>query len=146
MKRFYIITILAIICSLTAMAQNRPGMAHQTPGRDRDQFMTSLLIPSVSLSDNQLTVTDISGFWTVWITDEFGSICMSPRSFEGENTVDIGFYPSNDVTYVLYISTSAGNTYSWSIERGFVNMIQFGEKPANYMDSSMKMIFPDLLM
>ena len=146
MKRFYIITILAIICSLTAMAQNRPGMAHQTTGRDRDQFMTSLLIPSVSLSDNQLTVTDISGFWTVWITDEFGSICMSPRSFEGENTVDIGFYPSNDVTYVLYISTSAGNTYSWSIERGFVNMIQFGEKPANYMDSSMKMIFPDLLM
>lgn len=146
MKRFYIITILAIVCSLTAMAQNRPGMAHQTTGRDRDQFMTSLLIPSVSLSDNQLTVTDISGFWTVWITDEFGSICMSPRSFEGENTVDIGFFPSNDVTYTLYISTSAGNTYTWCIEHGFVNMTQFGEKPANHMDSSMKMIFPDLLM
>lgn len=146
MKRFYIITILAIVCSLTAMAQNRPGMAHQTTGRDRDQFMTSLLIPSVSLSDNQLSVTDISGFWTVWITDEFGSICMSPRSFEGENTVDIGSYVSNDVTYVLYILTSAGNTYTWSIESGSITTTQFGEKPANHMDSSMKMIFPDLLM
>lgn len=146
MKRFYIITILAITYSMTAMAQYSVGMAHQTNGGNRYDIMTSLLIPSVSLSGSELTVTDISGFWTVWITDEFGSICMSPRSFEGENTVDIGSYVSNDVTYVLYILTSAGNTYTWSIESGSITTTQFGEKPANHMDSSMKMIFPDLLM
>ena len=146
MKRFYIITILAIVCSLTAMAQNRPGMAHQTAGGNRNDIMTSLSIPSVSLSDNVLTVTNISGYWTVWITDEFGSICMSPRSFEGEDTVEIGFFLSNDVTYTIYISTSAGNTYTWCIEHGFVNMTQLGEKSANHMDSSMKMIFPDFQM
>ena len=147
MKRFYIITIMAIICSLAAMAQNRPDMAHQTNGGNRRDIKTSLSMPSVSLSGSDLTVTNISGYWTVWITDDSGFTCMSPRSFEGEiESEDIGFYASNDVTYVLYILTSAGNTYTWSIESGSITTTQFGEKPANHMDSSMKMIFPDLLM
>ena len=38
MKRIYIITILAAICGLTAMAQNRPDIAHQNTGRDRIEF------------------------------------------------------------------------------------------------------------
>ena len=85
MKRFYIITILAITCSLAAMAQNRPDMAHQTNGGNRRDIKTSLSMPSVSLSGSDLTVTNISGYWTVWITDDSGFTCMSPRSFEGEN-------------------------------------------------------------
>ena len=142
MKRFYIITILAITCSLAAMAQNRPDMAHQTNGGNRRDIKTSLSMPSVSLSGSDLTVTNISGYWTVWITDDSGFTCMSPRSFEGEiESEDIGFYASNDVTYALYITTAAGNTYTWYIEYGIISSAQCGEMPANHMGSNMKTLF-----
>lgn len=141
MKRFYIITILAIICSLTAMAQNRPGMAHQTNGGNRNNIATNLSMPSVTLSGSELTVTNITGFWTMWITDELGMICMSPRSFEGEISEDINFYASNDVKYTLYITTSAGNTYTWFIEYGIISSTQWGELPIDHLGSSMKKIF-----
>ena len=147
MKRFYIITILAIICSLSAMAQNRPDMAHQTPGRDRDQFKATLSMPYVTLSNNYITVTGISGYWTMWMTDVSANMYMAPESFEGElEHYQISVDVPEDIKYYLFITTSSGNTYKWSVFRGYTNLIVGGEMPSSNTDSLLYLMFPDLLM
>jgi len=126
MKRIYIITIMTILCSMAAMAQNRPDMAHQTNGGNRYEEMTSLSVPVVSLLGNKLAVTNITGSWTMWITDEFGAYCVYPRTYYGPQN-DISVSIDNNEEYVLTITTSAGITYRWHIDGGFIYLYGCGD-------------------
>ena len=122
MKRIYIIIFLAATCALTAMAQNRPGMAHQTSGRDRFEENTSLSVPQVDYSSDGITVTNVSGFWTIWISNQLGDMCMVPTSYEGEQEcIPVGFEVEMNVKYIISITTSVGATYKWVLKNGITS-------------------------
>ena len=89
MKRLYIITILAIICSMSAMAQNSPGMAHQNNGKDRWQIKGSFSRPSIQYDvingEKILTVLNASGTCSLWINEySTENIVFGPESVDGE--------------------------------------------------------------
>ena len=121
MKRIYIITIIAITCCLTGMAQDSPGMAHQTTGKDRYNLIGNLSIPQVTINDDVISVTHVSGFWTIWIKDESGDICKAPETYQNEQEeIDLGFVPLYGVKYTIFIKISSGSTYTWSFKKGGV--------------------------
>ena len=71
MKRIYIIAILITVCGLTAMAQDRPDMTHQTTGRDRVEFKSYADQPNLVYDSetNQIAVYgNESEFYDVNIT------------------------------------------------------------------------------
>ena len=127
MKRIYIITILAVICGMTAMAQNRPDMAHQNTGRDRGGFAFHA-IPIITYNDylQQLTIVsnNVDAF-ELTITSVATHEIKIQESFEGSSaTINVSFLDNNGV-YLIEFLGSDGTTY----------MTEF-VKTASWTDSS----------
>lgn len=120
MKRLYIITILAIICSMSAMAQNSPGMAHQNNGKDRWQIKGSFSRPSIQYDvingEKILTVLNASGTCSLWINEySTENIVFGPESVDGEyDEVNISCLETGK--YTVCLRTSIGNIFRWVLD------------------------------
>lgn len=71
MKRFIIITILATIAGMTAMAQDRPDVTHQTTGGDRIDITTvnvSRPVLTYDAEEQEITVRGFADFYIVEVT------------------------------------------------------------------------------
>lgn len=126
MKRFYIIAILITICSLTAMAQNRPDITHQSTGRDRGGIVTftEILTPVYTepyimvygCENNLYDVTVFKGAsfdWNGFIGRDYGAI------------IDYAFLSTE--SYVIIVTNSRGS-YEWRLENGVLD----GSKMPNW--------------
>lgn len=119
MKRLYI-AILITICGMTAMAQDRPDINHQTTGRDRDGIITYAMMltpvydePYVEVygcENNYYDVTVSTGRVIDWygiIGKEYGTV------------IDYEF--SSTMSYVITVTSSQGSTVVWRLENGVLN-------------------------
>ena len=119
MKRFYIIAILITICSMTAMAQNRPDITHQSTGRDRGGVVSlvELLTPVFTepyimvygCENSNYDVTVVKGASLEWngnIGKDYGAI------------IDYAFLSTE--SYVITV-TNSRVSYEWRLEYGVLN-------------------------
>ena len=120
MKRIYFISILAAICSMTAMAQNSPGLAHQTNGKDRIEFGLFADMPDLIYDSetNQIIVDgQNSSYYDVIITSLATEQVVFMTVIDGNyDIIDASIMPSG--AYVIYLTSSHGNAYSWTFDQG----------------------------
>lgn len=120
MKRIYFISILAAICSMTAMAQNSPGLAHQTNGKDRIEFALFSDMPDLVYENetNQIIVDGHnSSYYDVIITSTATDQVVFMTVIDGNyDIIDASIMPSG--AYVIYLTSSQGNTYTWTFDQG----------------------------
>ena len=115
MKRFILIIALAIICSVTAMAQD-PTTNHQSTGRDRLDMATMFKAPSVSYDamDRSLIVENINGTCQLYISNISTEdiVLYTPVSEDTEiflSGIEVG-------TYKITIVTPLGVSYRWKLD------------------------------
>ena len=120
MKRIYIITILAAICGLTAMAQNRPDIAHQNTGRDRIEFGFYADQPTLVYDDvnNEIAVYgNESEFYDVIIMSASSQQVVLVTVIDGTyDIIDASIMSSG--TYTIELTSSHGNIYRWTFNQG----------------------------
>ena len=120
MKRIYIITILAAICGLTAMAQNRPDIAHQNTGRDRIEFGFYADQPTLVYDDvnNEIAVYgNESEFYDVIIMSASSQQVVLVTVIDGTYDIIDASIMSNG-TYTIELTSSHGNIYRWTFNQG----------------------------
>lgn len=126
MKRVYIITILAVICGMTAMAQNRPDNAHQTNGKDRieNRFFADQPTLVYDNETNQIIVYgNDSEFYDVVITSAEQVVLITIINGEYD-IIDASCMSSG--TYVVSLTSSRGNTYRWNFDQGLQGICNLG--------------------
>ena len=120
MKRIYIITILAAICGLTAMAQNRPDIAHQNTGRDRIEFGFYADQPTLVYDDvtNEIAVYgNESEFYDVIIMSASSQQVVLVTVIDGTyDIIDASIMSSG--AYTIELTSSHGNIYRWTFNQG----------------------------
>ena len=119
MKR-YIIAILITICGLTAMAQNRPDMTHQSTGRDRIEVKLYADQPQLVYDNttNQIAVYgNESEYYYVTITSSSTLQVVFSSIISGDyDIIDASIMSSG--TYYLSLMSSHGNSYQWTFNQG----------------------------
>ena len=119
MKRFYI-AILITICGMTAMAQNRPDITHQSTGRDRGGIVLFADRPTV-VFDNEANEIHVYGnesdFYNVTITSATTNQVVYTTVIDGNFDIIDASNLSNG-TYVIAFTSSHGNTYRWTFNQG----------------------------
>ena len=116
MKRFYI-TILITICGLTAMAQDRPDITHQSTGRDRGGIVLFADRPNLvfDAEENQIEVYgNESDYYNVSITK--AGLVVYTAMIDGNYDVIDASILSNG-TYAIALTSSHGNTYQWTFDQ-----------------------------
>ena len=121
MKRFYI-AIMITICGLTAMAQDRPDMTHQTTGRDRGGL--TIFTEFLQLQFNEDGLIEVMGseneYFNVTITRE--TVCVWTGIIGREYGNVINYHDFSIVaTYVITLTSSRGSTTVWRLENGVLN-------------------------
>lgn len=121
MKRIIIITILAVICGINAMAQDRPTGTHQSTGGDRTEFFTLVSVLTPEFDDPNIVVYGCEdAYYDVTVTMgssiEFNDIIGRERG----NTINYEF--STDRSYVITLtSLLQGTTIVWRLDNGVLN-------------------------
>ena len=118
MKRFYII-ILITICGITAMAQDRPDLTHQTNSDDRDRMWLTCDMPSL-VYDETAQVILVEGSESVYyiatITSQANQMVMLETVIDGEyDTIDVSMLTAG--TYTIALTSSRWNTYTWTFSQ-----------------------------
>ena len=125
MKRFILIIALAIICSVTAMAQD-PVASHTSTGRDRHDIFALFIVPDVSYNpfDQSLLVTNIEGNCQFYITN----ISTEDIIYYNIISEDTEFYLSGFEagTYRITIVTPFGVPYRWKLDMASGRIITEG--------------------
>lgn len=123
MKRIFI-TILITICGMTAMAQNRPDIAHQSTGGDRFETYSFIQKPNVEYNAGQEMII-VSG-----VNGQYFGYLMAIATQEIELSLDVdGVYTEIDISdladgkYVLSLTSMSGITFRWTIDKGGNNLI-----------------------
>ncbi|MBR6947442.1 MAG: hypothetical protein IKH53_05750 [Muribaculaceae bacterium] len=126
MKRLYI-AILITICGMTAMAQDRPDMTHQTTGRDRDGFDSYEML---MLQFNEDGLIEVSGCentnYQVTITRESIPVWYGMIGKDYGNVINYTSFAVTS-TYIITLTSSRGSTV-WRLENG----ILIGSKLPNW--------------
>ena len=121
MKRIYIISILAAICSLTAMAQNSPGLAHQTNGKDRIEFGGGAVALDYNKDYNRIDVYITDGEnYDMTITPSMSQVPVFETTIDVNHYIlDVSFLQSG--SYMIDLTGQDGTTYSckFRINQGF---------------------------
>ena len=122
MKRFYI-TILITICGLTAMAQDRPDITHQTGGGDRIKFGIVYDKPTLTI-DNEAQEIIVEGsdseYYIVSITHASTQAVILESVIDGVyDIIDMSMLTSG--SYIISLTSSQWNTYSWTYENGQIS-------------------------
>ena len=119
MKRFYIIAILMTMCGMTAMAQDRPDITHQTTGEDRDIVPNFTEWPQPFFNtDGKIEVIGCYRYsYNVTITSDNSYVWSGVIGKGHSNVIDYNeFY--DDVTYLITLTSSRGSTTRWRLENG----------------------------
>lgn len=127
MKR-YIIAILITICGMTAMAQNRPDMTHQSTGRDRDKVKLYADQPEL-VYDNTTNQIAVYGneceYYYVTITSSSTLQVVFTSIISGDyDIIDASIMSSG--TYYLSLLSSHGNNYQWTFNQGLQGTGTYG--------------------
>ncbi len=116
MKRFYFISILITICGLTAMAQNRPDLTHQTGGGDRTIFNIVIDKPTLTFdqANHEITVQgNNSEFYAVSVSPQDSEAPIYEAVIDGEyDVIDVSTLTSGN--YMIALTSSHGNIYTWT--------------------------------
>ena len=127
MKRFYFISILITICGLTAMAQNRPDLTHQTGGGDRTIFNIVIDKPTLSFvqANHEITVQgNNSEFYAVSVSLQDSEAPICETVIDGEyDVIDVSMLTSGN--YVIALTSSHGNIYTWNFN--YTSGLTYGE-------------------
>jgi len=120
MKRIYIIAILITMCGLSAMAQDRPDLTHQTGGGDRNVFKfvndQPTLIYDAGAMEIQVTGSE-SAFYNVEITSQTSTMLILQTVIDGEyDVIDASMLTTEG--YVVALTSSQGNTFTWIFNNG----------------------------
>ena len=116
MKRFSIIAILITICGMTAMAQNRPDVTHQSTGDDREKYTPVMDMPALVYDEDAQEIFvegSQSNYYMV-------SITMQPTQMVVLETMIDGTFDIIDVSslvagnYTITLTSSSWNNYSWT--------------------------------
>lgn len=120
MKRIFIISILITICGITAMAQNRPDMTHQSTGRDRmgTKLYNDQPVLVYDNTSNQIAVYGSeSEYYHVSITMVSSQQVVFTATINGDyDIIDASIMSSG--TYNIALTSSHGNTYRWTFDEG----------------------------
>ena len=120
MKRFYIIAILITIAGMTAMAQNRPDITHQSTGRDRGGVVFYADRPTLVFDNvtNQIEVYGSdSDYYNVAITSTTNNQVVFTAVIDGNyDIIDANIMSSG--AHVIALTSSHGNTYRWTFDQG----------------------------
>ena len=120
MKRLYFIAIMIAICSMTAMAQDRPDIIHNTGGGDHGGITSFAQQPTLVYHEdtNQIEVFGCR-------TDNYHVVIMLQpvQIIVWEGTID-GEYDIIDVsslingTYSIVLTNANGYSYTWTFDGG----------------------------
>jgi hypothetical protein len=120
MKRLYIIIILAVLCGITAAAQGRPNISHQSTGRDRTGF--ALSAPPLISYDNasqQLTInaSKNTAYFELTITSMATQQIEVQELFEGTSAMVNVAMLNDGTSYKINFVDNKGMTYSTMFEK-----------------------------
>lgn len=121
MKRIFIIAILITVCGLSAMAQNRPDMTHQSTGRDRDELPSYSAALELQFNDEGLI--EVLGceneYYNVTITRETAYVWNGIIGKEYGNVIAYNGFETT-ATYLITLTSSRGTTSLWRLEYGIL--------------------------
>lgn len=117
MKRFYIIAIL-IISGMTAMAQDRPDITHQTTGDDRLERTTETIQLQFNNDGRIELVGGGNHYYNVNVTSGIENIWQETIGREKGNVINYDF---PIIGTFLITLTSSQSTTLWRLENGVLN-------------------------
>ena len=123
MKRFIYIAIHITVCGITAMAQDRPDISHQTGGGDRIKFGIVYDKPTLTI-DNEAQEIIVEGsdseYYIVSITHASTQAVILESVIDGVyDIIDMSMLTSG--SYIISLTSSHWNTYSWTYENGQIS-------------------------
>ena len=120
MKRFYIIAIL-IISGMTAMAQNRPDITHQTTGDDRRGIVSFTDMLQLQFNDEGMieVIGCGSNYYRVNVTQGTANVWSETIGREKGNVINYDFPEIG--TFLITLTNSRGSTTLWRLENGVIN-------------------------
>ena len=122
MKRFIYIAILMTICGITAMAQDRPDITHQTGGDDRVKFNIVNDKPTLDYNNDTqeiIVVGSDSDYYNVTISESTSHAVILESVIDGVyDIIDVSMLTSG--SYNISLTSSHWNTYTWTFENGQV--------------------------
>lgn len=120
MKRVLIITIMAAIGTLMAIAQDRPDLGHQTTGRDRGGQVIDRLINQPALtydSKREIIIVQSDGnavMYLVTFTNVQSNVEVYTAVIGGTyDEIDVSMLPSN-VLYDITLDDCNGHIYHYT--------------------------------
>ena len=120
MKRFFIITILATICGMTAMAQNRPDVTQQTTGGNHDMVPTfSAARPNLTYNaaDQVIIVNGMSEYYNVEVKLTGTNVVIFTTTVEGDmGVIDVASLGNN--VYIITLTDDNDRLYRYTFDAG----------------------------
>ena len=120
MKRIIFITILATICGMTAMAQNRPTGTHHTSGGDRNILRLYNDRPTLTYNAvaNEIAVYgNESDYYFLVITSIASQQQIFDAVLDGNyDTIDASIMSSG--AYTIALTSAHNRTYKWTFNNG----------------------------
>jgi len=121
MKRAFFIIILAVICSLVSMAQDRPDITHQSTGRDRIETK-SLSSPTLTYySMYRLILVNgngLSDFYNVMINNAMTNEIVYYAAISGDNDVIEASMLIAGMAYDIILTDENGTTFTYVFDGG----------------------------
>lgn len=106
---------MAIICGMTAMAQNRPTGTHQTTGGDRGSFLFRLDQPTLVYDDVENLINvygSESSYYDYNIKSQSTQMIIAAGTLDGNfDTIDAT--PMAVGTYIITLTSAAGHEFQW---------------------------------
>ena len=120
MKRIFIITILATICGMTAMAQDRPDVTQQTTGGNHNDIPTfSVARPSLTYNaaDHEIIVNGMAEYYSVEVKIASNLAVVFTTTVEGDmGVIDVSAL-ANDV-YIITLTDDNNRLYRYTFDVG----------------------------
>lgn len=120
MRRFIYIIILATMCGMTAMAQNRPTGTHHSSGGDRGGFIIMLDRPELIYNDvNQIIEVygNESDYYDFVITNDATQLICDAGQLDGNFAIiNASYMVQHGGTYTIELTSSNHNVYHWTFD------------------------------
>ena len=135
MKRFFIITILATICGMTAMAQNRPDVTQQTTGGNHEEIPTFFVANPVltyDAADQVIIVNGVSEYYDVEVKIAGTVAVIFTTTVEGDmGVIDVASLGNN--VYIITLTDENNRQYRYTFDAGTgaVSFRGFTKTPPN---------------
>lgn len=124
MKRTFIIILLATICGLMSMAQDRPDITHQSTGGDRDGFISLSAGPTLKYNFQYqaitVTGTGLSEYYIAEIRDVNSNETVYCGMLDGEIDVIDASMLMSGAPYIITLKDEYGWIFTYTFENGII--------------------------